>query len=167
MSALAAVSWPECCWPLSAFPCPVFFISVSHLHYHCVPLYDVQRIPIQISCALCCCLYVRLVKMGNLWEPEWLCTNTAAAGEAGTKLSLFFCFASSLATWDAIRSSNAPPGGSHGSPRPSICWKPLGETWDAPDCDGNNKKTHCTTAGPTTAGAAESAAAAASYSEPN
>lgn len=96
-----------------------------------------------------------------------MCANINAAGEAGTKLSLFFCFASSLATWDAIRSSNAPSGGSHGSPRPSICWKPLGETWDAPDCDGNNEKTYCTTAGPTAAGAAASAAAAASYSEPN
>ncbi|XP_061305633.1 SWI/SNF-related matrix-associated actin-dependent regulator of chromatin subfamily D member 3 isoform X1 [Pezoporus flaviventris] len=74
---------------------------------------------------------------------------------------------SSVATWDAIRSSNAPSGGSHGSPRSSIRWKPLSATWDAPDRDGNNKKTHCTTAGPAAAGAAASATAAASHSEPN
>ncbi|XP_010226203.1 PREDICTED: SWI/SNF-related matrix-associated actin-dependent regulator of chromatin subfamily D member 3 isoform X2 [Tinamus guttatus] len=71
------------------------------------------------------------------------------------------------ASWDAIRSSNAPSGDSHGSSRPPICRKSLSATRDAPDCDGNNEKAHCTPAGPAAAGAAASAAAAASHSEPN
>ncbi|XP_021237770.1 SWI/SNF-related matrix-associated actin-dependent regulator of chromatin subfamily D member 3 isoform X6 [Numida meleagris] len=100
--------------------------------------------------------------MDGTWKSQWWNAWTLFLG-----CECFREMEGEYATWDAIRSSNAPSGGSHGSPRPSICWKPLGETWDAPDCDGNNKKTNCTAAGPATAGAAASATAAASYSEPN
>nr|XP_042713049.1 SWI/SNF-related matrix-associated actin-dependent regulator of chromatin subfamily D member 3 isoform X2 [Chrysemys picta bellii] len=72
-----------------------------------------------------------------------------------------------LAPWDAIRCSNAPSGGSNGSPRLTICWKPLSAPWNAPNSDGTNTKTHSTSAGTTTAGATAGATAAASNSNPN
>lgn len=164
---LSTVGWPGCYWPLSVFPSLEFLISVSCLLYHGVPLYSVHEIPIQISCTLrCCVVFRRMVKIGNLLELVSGYVQMLQLRKQGPNW-LFFCFASSLATWDAIRSSNAPSGGSHGSPRSPICWKPLSETWDAPNCDGNNKKTHCATAGPATTGAAASATAAASYPESN
>ncbi|XP_074918154.1 SWI/SNF-related matrix-associated actin-dependent regulator of chromatin subfamily D member 3 isoform X5 [Chelonoidis abingdonii] len=71
------------------------------------------------------------------------------------------------APWDAIRCSNAPSGGSNGSPRLTICWKPLSAPWNAPNSDGTNTKTHSTSAGTATAGATAGATAAASNSDPN
>uniref|UniRef100_A0A452ICW0 DM2 domain-containing protein n=1 Tax=Gopherus agassizii TaxID=38772 RepID=A0A452ICW0_9SAUR len=71
------------------------------------------------------------------------------------------------APWDAIRCSNAPSGGSNGSPRLTICWKPLSAPWNAPSSDGTNTKTHSTSAGTATAGATAGATAAASNSDPN
>ncbi|XP_050798640.1 SWI/SNF-related matrix-associated actin-dependent regulator of chromatin subfamily D member 3 isoform X6 [Gopherus flavomarginatus] len=81
-----------------------------------------------------------------------------------TRLNQELC---NYSPWDAIRCSNAPSGGSNGSPRLTICWKPLSAPWNAPNSDGTNTKTHSTSAGTATAGATAGATAAASNSDPN
>ena len=85
-------------WPLSVFPSLVFFIPVSCLLYHWMPLYDVQEIPVQSSCALCCCLVlIRMVKMGNLLEQVSDCVQMSLQlkKQGPNWLFFLFCFFSS------------------------------------------------------------------------
>nr|XP_021137229.1 uncharacterized protein LOC102087124 isoform X2 [Columba livia] len=71
------------------------------------------------------------------------------------------------ATWDAIRSPNAPPRGSHGSPGPPVRREPVSAAGAAPGRDGAHEEARGPAAGAAAAGAAAGAAAAAGDAEPH
>lgn len=87
-----------CYWPMSVFPSLVFFIPVSSLLKHWMPLYNVQEIPVQSSCALCCCLVlIRMVKMGKLLElvSDYVQMSLQLKKRGPNWLFFLFCFFSS------------------------------------------------------------------------